>query len=61
MRIAENPALANREHAADLPPDLQTVYEMSLMTAPALEAAIEEGRVTPETTRAEAREIKDDR
>lgn len=54
MRIAGNEAVANGEHAQHLPPDLETVFQLSLMTAPALEQAIEEGKVTPETTRAVA-------
>jgi hypothetical protein len=58
MRIAEHSVIANVQHAAQLPADLQTVYELATMTAPALEAAIESGKVTPSTTRAEAKEIK---
>lgn len=58
MKIAGNDALTNPAHVQDLPADLLTVYELSTMTAPALEAAIEAGKVTPQTTRAEAKEIK---
>lgn len=58
MRIAENDAIANRMSTFDLPSNLDTVYELATMTAPALEKAIEEGKVTPKTTRAEAKEIK---
>lgn len=58
MKIAGNQVLANPAHVQDLPADLLTVYELSTMTAPALEAAIEAGKVTPATTRAEAKEIK---
>lgn len=58
MTMASNPAVANVEHALHLPADLQTVYELATMTAPALEAAIEAGKVTPETTRADAKALK---
>lgn len=58
MTIAENPAIADVHQGGHLPPDLNTVYELATMTAPALEAAIEAGKVTPATTRAEAKEIK---
>jgi hypothetical protein len=58
MMMAENPAIEERSHGTDLPIDLHAVYELATMTAPALEAAIEAGKVTPATTRAEAKEIK---
>lgn len=58
MKIAGNEALSNSAHEQNLPTDLNTVYELATMTAPALEAAIEAGKVTPATTRAEAKEIK---
>lgn len=58
MRIAANDAISNVSHARDLPVDIETVYELATMTAPALEAAIEAGKVTPSTTRAEAKAIK---
>jgi hypothetical protein len=41
MRMAAHPVLGNPHHGADLPCDLETVYQLSTMTAPALEAAIE--------------------
>lgn len=58
MKIAGNQVLANPAHVQDLPADLLTVYELATMTAPALEAAIDAGKVTPATTRAEAKQIK---
>jgi hypothetical protein len=58
MVMASNEAISNRNHDSDLPSDLNTVHELSLMTAPALESAIAEGKVTPKTTRAEAKRIK---
>lgn len=58
MRLASNQTLSNSAHARNLPADLDAVYELATMTAPALEAAIEAGKVTPATTRAEAKEIK---
>jgi hypothetical protein len=41
MTITSNPAVANVHHGGHLPTDLNTVYELATMTAPALEAAIE--------------------
>ena len=58
MKVASNPALANPHHGADLPADLNTVYELALMSAPALEQAIEDGKVTPQTTRDEAKALR---
>lgn len=58
MTMAENHVIANASHATHLPADLEAIYELATMTAPALEAAIEEGKVTPTTTRAEAKELK---
>jgi hypothetical protein len=54
MTMASNAVIVNASHATHLPADLNTVYELATMTAPALEAAIEAGKVTPATTRAEA-------
>lgn len=58
MTMAGNEVIANASHATHLPADLETIYELATMTAPALEAAIEAGKVTPATTRTEAKEIK---
>lgn len=58
MTMAEHPVISNRSHANDLPADLETVYQLATLTAPALEAAIEAGKVTPATTRAEAKAIR---
>ena len=55
--IASNEAISNVNHGSYLPPDLNTVYELSLMTAPALEAAIEAGAVRPDMKRAEAKQL----
>lgn len=60
MTMASNPAVANVDHGLHLPTDLNTVYELATMTAPALEAAIEAGKVTPATTRAEAKAMRKD-
>lgn len=58
MVTAANETVSNVQHAGHLPADLQTIYELATMTAPALEAAIEAGKVTPQMTRAEAKELK---
>jgi hypothetical protein len=57
MHIADSPTLSERVSTLDLPPNIETVYELSLMSAPALEQAIEEGRVTSQTTREEAKAL----
>lgn len=58
MKIANNPALADSQHAVKLPADLEAIYELATMKAAELTAAIEAGKVTPSTTRKEAKEIK---
>lgn len=60
MRIAAQPVLTNSSHETNLPADLNTVFELASMTAPALEAAIESGKVHPAMTRAEAKAIKNE-
>lgn len=60
MRIAAQPVLTNSSHETNLPADLNTVFELASMTAPALEAAIESGRVHPAMTRAEAKAVKNE-
>jgi hypothetical protein len=57
MLIAEHPALSNRQHINDLPPSWGTLYELSRLEAPLLEAAIQAHEVHPELERKEARAL----
>jgi len=60
MLVAHNPVLSssNVHHDGHLPTDINTVYELATLPQPALEAAIEAGRITPDLTRAEAKALK---
>lgn len=58
IKVASHEVIANTNHGSHLPADLNAVAELSLMTAPALEAAIKSGDVTPQTTREEARALR---
>lgn len=60
MRIASNPLLADGKHAFALPSDLEAMHELATMKAAELSAAIDAGKVTPETTRKEAKSIKEE-
>ena len=60
MVVAENQAISNPKRASELPTDLEAVYQLATLTAPALEAAIESGKVHPGMTRAEAKAIKNE-
>lgn len=57
MELARHPALANPYHGKDLPPSWRTLYELSQLDPPLLEAAIEAGRVHPELERKQARAL----
>jgi hypothetical protein len=58
MTAARNDVLANVNHARHLPADINTIGELATLPQPALEAAIESGRITPDLTRAEAKALK---
>lgn len=57
MTIARHPALANPAHAQDLPASWYTLYELSQLDPPLLDAAIQAHRVHPELERKEARAL----
>ena len=57
MAIAANTTLANRSHGNDLPRDLGTLYQLSLVPAEALELAIGRGDVRRTMGDAEARRL----
>lgn len=57
MEIAQHPALSNLSHGTDLPPSWRTLYELSQLEAPLLEAAILAKKVHPEMERKEARAL----
>jgi len=54
MQIARHPVLAKAQHAALLPPAWYTLYELSKLVPPLLEAAIDAGDVHPELERKQA-------
>lgn len=54
MAIAAHPVLSNRNHGNDLPPNWRTLYELTHLPTPVLEAHLALGVVHPELTRAEA-------
>lgn len=60
MTMAQNPAIAHakQQHADVLPHDITTLYQLAALPPPAIEAAIEAGRITPDLTRAEAKALK---
>lgn len=57
MRIAENEVVANPDCSADLPSDLNAIYQLSLMAGRKLQDAIESGDVRPDMTVAEAKKL----
>lgn len=57
MTIARHPALANPAHVRDLPPSWGTLYELSQLDPPLLDAAIQARRVYPELERKGARSL----
>lgn len=57
MAIADNPALSNRSHGNDLPASWTTLYELSTLEPEVIERGIQEGKITPETERREARAL----
>lgn len=57
MTIARHEAIANPLRVTDLPPSWATLYELSQLDAPLLEAAIQSGRVYPELERKQARAL----
>ena len=59
MAVAGHPLISNRGRAPYLPGAYTTLYELSRLEPEALEEAIEEGKVTPDMTRADARRLRD--
>lgn len=62
MTIAANAAIAeasapNATHATHLPADVETVYLLARLPDPELRAAMEDGRVSADMRRADAREL----
>jgi N6-adenosine-specific RNA methylase IME4 len=51
MAIARHPVLANRKHVSALPPSWGTLYELTKLPKPVLEAALTDGRITPRMER----------
>jgi N6-adenosine-specific RNA methylase IME4 len=57
IEVARHPVISNATHGSHLPASGRTLYELSRLEPPALEAAIAEGRVTPELERKQARAL----
>jgi hypothetical protein len=57
MAVAAHPVLANSDHDHYLPGSWTTLYALSRIKPPLLEAAIADGRVRPEMTRADAERL----
>ena len=51
MAIARNPVLTDAAQLSHLPPSWSTLYELSTLPDKSLRRMIEDGQVTPETTR----------
>jgi hypothetical protein len=47
MAVARDPLLSDRNHGSVLPPSWRTLYELSRLPEPVLEAALADGRITP--------------
>lgn len=50
MAIGANAALSNPNHGSDLPQTVKALYELSRLPADEIEAGIEDGTITPDTT-----------
>lgn len=57
MAVASHRFLANWEHVPSLPPSWGTLYELSKLPEPVLEAALDNGRITPEMQRKDVRAL----
>lgn len=58
MGMASHPIIGNASHGTHLPTDLHAIFELATMKAAELKTAIDEGKITAKTTRAEAKRIK---
>lgn len=57
MAIGGHPAIAKRDSSHDLPANINTVYVLSRLSAPELEAALARGDVRPDMQHADARRL----
>lgn len=57
MAIGGHPAIAKRDSSHDLPANINTVYVLSRLPAPELEAALARGDVRPDMQHADARRL----
>jgi hypothetical protein len=60
ISIAEHPVLANRQHAAVLPPSWYTLYLLSTISAEDLQKLIDVGKIHSDLTRDEVTALKAD-
>jgi hypothetical protein len=54
MSIAENPAIANRNHGSVLPPSWRTLYELARLSPAVIEEKIKSGKINPKMERKDA-------
>jgi hypothetical protein len=57
MTIARNPVLSNSAHARNLPLSWMTLFTLAKLPPKVLEGSIEDGTVTPETSRKDAERL----
>lgn len=60
MEIARNEVISNSEFVPNLPQSWGTLYELTMLEDETLLAGIKSGEITPETTRAQARQMHAD-
>jgi hypothetical protein len=55
--IAKHPVLSNRTHVSDLPPSWGTLYELTRVPRPRLEAKLKDGTIHPAMERADVKPL----
>ena len=58
LKIAENTKLHSPERMSLLPPSYETIYELSRFDDDQLDAAFEDGKITPDLSRNELKTLK---
>jgi hypothetical protein len=60
MAVADNPVISNATHGSHLPPSWRTLYELTRLPTPVLEAKIADGTINPGMERKDAVALKRD-
>ena len=58
MAIAQHPVISNRAHVHVLPPSWGTLYELTKLDAPTLQARIRDGTITPKIERRDVAKLR---